>query len=229
MTWPAPVSLTVSVRVTLAKVAVTPCAALSVTVQPPIPLQPPPDQPAKIDPGAAVWVSVTTVPCRKLAEQTAPQSIPEGLLVTVPEPAPDFATVSAKLGITSNCAVTPVAALSVTTHWAVPLQPPPDQPAKLDPEPAVAVSVTTVPCRKLAAQTAPQLIPEGLLVTVPEPVPALATVSAKLGIGSNCAVTLCAALSVTTHWAVPLQPPPDQPENIDPRLAVAVSVTGVPL
>ena len=58
--------------------AVTPCAAVIVTVQPPVPLHPPPDQPAKIDPGAAFWVRVTTVPCWKFAEHTAPQVIPEG-------------------------------------------------------------------------------------------------------------------------------------------------------
>ena len=166
-TWPKPVSLTVRVRVIWAKAAVTPCAADIVTVQPPVPLHPPPDQPAKTEPAAACWVRVTTVPCWKFAAHTAPQVIPEGLLVTVPDPAPDFDTVNAKLGITSNCAVTLRTALIVTTHCAVPLQPPPDHPVKLDPAPAVAVRVTWVPCWKLAEQVAPQLIPEGLLETLP--------------------------------------------------------------
>jgi hypothetical protein len=46
-------------------------------------------------------------------------------------------------------------------------------------EPAlgVAVRVTTVPLRKSAAHVAPQLIPAGLLVTVPVPAPARVTVS----------------------------------------------------
>ena len=47
----------------------------------------------------------------------------------------------------------------------------PLQPAKLEPDAAVAVRVTTVPVVKLAAQVEPQLIPAGLEVTVPKPVP----------------------------------------------------------
>ena len=54
---------------------------------------------------------------------------------------------------------------------------PPLQPAKADPGCATAVSVTTVPVGYLAVQSAPQLIPTGLLVTVPLPVPARITVS----------------------------------------------------
>ena len=46
----------------MAKVAVAPEAAFIVTMQPPVPPHAP-LQPAKIDPGAALWVRVTTVPC----------------------------------------------------------------------------------------------------------------------------------------------------------------------
>ncbi len=56
-------------------------------------------------------------------------------------------------------------------------QPVPDQPAKTEPEAGVAVSVTAVPLLRVVEQALPQLIPAGLLVTVPLPVPALATVS----------------------------------------------------
>jgi hypothetical protein len=48
---------------------------------------------------------------------------------------------------------------------------------KAEPALGVAVSVTTVPLTKSAAHVAPQLIPAGLLVTVPAPVPARLTVS----------------------------------------------------
>ena len=53
----------------------------------------------------------------------------------------------------------------------------PDQPANVDPEAAVAVNVTAVPLLILAVQVLPQLIPTGLLVTVPVPFPARVTVS----------------------------------------------------
>ncbi len=52
----------------------------------------------------------------------------------------------------------------------------PLQPAKTEPVVAVAVRVTTAPSLKGAEQMAPQLIPVGLDVTVPVPVPALVTV-----------------------------------------------------
>ncbi|MBI3325008.1 MAG: hypothetical protein HYZ92_06975 [Candidatus Omnitrophica bacterium] len=58
---------------------------------------------------------------------------------------------------------------------AVPLQLP-DQPPKVEPEAVLAVRVTEVPLAKLALQVLPQLIPAGLLVTVPLPVPVLETV-----------------------------------------------------
>jgi hypothetical protein len=53
----------------------------------------------------------------------------------------------------------------------------PDHPAKVSPELGVAVNTTAAPLEKLAVQVPGQLIPAGLLVTVPAPVPALFTVS----------------------------------------------------
>src|SRR5438093_4248464 len=80
-----------------------------------------------------------------------------------------------------NVAVTVVAALRVTVQAPGPEQPPPLQPLKVEPAAGAAVSVTAVPLAKLAAQVAPQVMPAGLLVTVPAPVPALETVSVKVG------------------------------------------------
>ena len=75
-----------------------------------------------------------------------------------------------------NVAVTDVSAVSVRLHVPVSVQAP-DHPVNVEPVLGVAVRVTDVPLAKLALQVAPQLMPDGLLVTVPVPVPLLCTVS----------------------------------------------------
>jgi hypothetical protein len=64
----------------------------------------------------------------------------------------------------------------VTLQVDVPLQAP-VQPAKVELGAGAAVSVTAVPAAKPATQAVPQLIPAGLLVTLPVPVPEAVTVS----------------------------------------------------
>src|SRR5438067_1517807 len=123
--------------------------------------------------------------------------MPTGALVTVPLPVPAGVTVRVKV-CSVKVAVTVVPAETVTTHVPVPEQPPPLQPLKVEPAAGVAVSVTAVPLAKLAEQVTPQLMPTGALVTVPLPVPALLTVSAKLG-RLKAAVTDVAAETVTVH------------------------------
>ena len=76
-----------------------------------------------------------------------------------------------------NVAVTEVLLDSVTLHVPVPEQPPPLHPPKVDPEFAVAVSVTAVPLAKLAEHVEPQLMPAGELLTDPLPLPDNCTVS----------------------------------------------------
>src|ERR1044072_6977883 len=107
-------------------------------------------------------------------------------------------------------AVTVVAELIVTTQVPVPEQPPPDQPVNVDPDAAEAVNVPLVPVANDALHVAPQLIPLGDDVTVPEPDPDFDTVNVDVGIGANAAVIVVAELIVTTHVPVPEQPPPDQ-------------------
>src|SRR5690348_13318165 len=74
-----------------------------------------------------------------------------------------------------------------TTDWLefmlirqlpVPLQAPP-QPVKTEPEAAAAVIVTAVPPEYVAVHDDGQAIPAGLLLTLPEPVPARLTLRVK--------------------------------------------------
>jgi len=74
------------------------------TMQVPVPAQPAPLHPAKVEVPFGAAVSVTTVPCAKVAVQVEPQLIPAGLLVTVPFPVPDLFTVS--VGARLNVATT---------------------------------------------------------------------------------------------------------------------------
>jgi hypothetical protein len=75
--------------------AVTVVAAVSVRVQEPVPEQPPPLQPVKMEPEAAVTVKVVLL--ENFAKHLLPQLIPWGELVTVPVPVPVLLTVSVKL------------------------------------------------------------------------------------------------------------------------------------
>jgi len=65
-------------------------------------------------------------------------------------------------------AATEAAAFKGTVHGPVPEQAP-DQPTKIEPRPGVAVSVTVVPAANDVEHVNPQLMPVGLLVTVPLP------------------------------------------------------------
>ena len=69
-------------------VAVTVVAASSVTVQVPVPVQPPPAQPANSAPVSGVAVSVTISPIANAAEHCAPQLMPPGFDVTAPVDVP---------------------------------------------------------------------------------------------------------------------------------------------
>jgi hypothetical protein len=170
---PDPAFVTVRVYAT-AKVAVTLRAALIVTVHVAAPEQSP-DQPVKTDPAEADAVSVTTVPSLIAEEHVAPQLIPPTSDVTVPVPVPAFVTVS--VCGTPKVASTSRAWVIVTTHVVLLPEQSPLQPTKFEPEPAAAVSVTTVPSASDAPQVEPQLIPPTSDVTVPVPDPPVATFS----------------------------------------------------
>jgi hypothetical protein len=108
-----------------------------------------------------------------------PQSIPAGTLTTVPVPVPAFRTSSLYVVAVAavKAALTDVAAFTVTVHVPVPPQPPPLQPLNVEPLAGVAVSVTVAPAVTDSVQSDPQLMPAGLLVTVPASVPDLVTVT----------------------------------------------------
>src|SRR5215210_9304156 len=108
---------------------------------------------------------------------------------------------------------------------AVPEQAP-DQPVKLEPAEAAAVSVTEVPSSYVSAQMAPQLIAPMSELTVPVPEPVFVTV--RVYVATKPALTLRAWLMVTLQVPVPEQPAPDQPVKRDPVAAGALSVTQVP-
>lgn len=129
----------------------------------------PADQFEKDEPASGVAVKVTTVTALKVSEQSAPQFIPDA--VTAPVPVPDF--VMFKTYSVSNVAVIGVSLSIVMLQVPVPLQPPPLQPVKIEPALGVAVRVIVAPVAYISPQSVPQLIPPGLLMTVPDPAPDL--------------------------------------------------------
>jgi hypothetical protein len=143
-----------------------------------LPLQPPPDHPAKVESVEGVSVSVTDVPSVRLTLQVGAQLIPAGTLATVPVPVPPRLTVSTTaFWIALKFAVTCWFALSITLQVELlPLQLP-VHPAKEEFAPGASVRVTWVPLVKLALHEGAQLMPEGLLLTVPPPVPVAWTLS----------------------------------------------------
>jgi phage tail protein X len=130
-----------------------------------------PLKPEKLYPEPAVADNVSPVPSLKLAVQVPGQSIPAGLLITVP--LPDIATVTCAGGIALKVAETEVS-LDKTRRHEEPLQAPPKL-LNMYPETGVAVRDTAVPERNDALQVAGQLIPAGVLVNVP--LPEIVTVS----------------------------------------------------
>jgi hypothetical protein len=80
-------------------------------------------------------------------------------------------------------AVTTVFAARAKLHAEVPLHPPPLQPVKLEPVPAVEFKVTCVPEGKVSPQSVPHVTtvpPDVVPVTVPVPVPAFVMVRVKV-------------------------------------------------
>jgi hypothetical protein len=77
-------------------------------------------------------------------------------------------------------------------------------------------------------QSAPQVMPTGVEVTVPVPVPERWTSSTGLRL-NVAAIAVVAVIVVVVQAPVPVQPPPAQPANDESASAVARNVTAVPL
>src|SRR4029079_19613034 len=181
------------------KPAVTVESALRVTTHVPVPEHPPPLQPVNVEQDESAAGRVTLFPVGTAAAHVAPQLIPLGDDDTVPEPLPLFETVNVDVGIGGNPASTVESDDRLTTHVPVPEHPPPLQPVNVEPDDAVAVSVTLFPVGNAAAHVVPQLIPLGDDDTVPVPVPLFVTLSVDVGIRLKVAVTLVVDDRGPTH------------------------------
>src|SRR5207249_4160353 len=105
--------------------------------------------------------------------------------------------------VTSNCALTTRDAVMLTEQPAAPAHDPP-HPEKIEPGAAVAIRVTPLPGANGSVQTAPQLIPAGMLVTVPTPPPVFKTVRSYTDAAARLkkAATDFAEVMDTLHCAV---------------------------
>src|SRR4051812_25092157 len=124
-------------------------------------------------------------------------------------------------------AVTDVAAFMLTLHDAPETVSPPFHPLNTDSIPGVAVSVTIVPLSYTAEQFEPQLIPSGLEVTAPLPMPDFLTVSVKRSRVKVPTIDLD-VLIVRRHVSAAAESQPLQVSNLDPATGVAVRVNAVP-
>ncbi len=238
-----PVAVTARVKVgNSAKLAVTvevdvPTVKLQLAVPEHGPLHPAKDD--VVVSGAAVKVtvepadSVALVQVAEVAPDTTLHAKPVPLTEPLPAPAPATVTV-----VRLNVALTLEAEVPIVTeHAPVPVQALP-QPAKTDPPGTLPkLRLTLLPWAKDALQ-APvsvppvevQLIPAGVLVTVPVPAPRPVIDSVEVGAGANTAFTVTGEVpSVNTQEPVPVHGPV-QPENTDAfEDGAAVNVTVAPL
>ncbi len=192
---PSPVKETLNEREPVeleAKFALTEAEEVDrATTQEPVPVHAPP-QPENVLPLLGVAVRVTFDPCGNVPEHVPlEQDTPPGLLLTAPLPSPAKVTLKALEGggLEAKFALTDVEAVErVTVQELVPLQPPPLQPEKIDPDAALAKRVIGLSVEKEAVQVLPQFRALGLLVIVPVPSPLLVIVKGKLEMEPPAAV-----------------------------------------
>jgi hypothetical protein len=127
----------------------------------------------------------------------------------VPEPFPDLETFKVYVVPPLRLKATPTEVLEFKVMVQVVLVPEqdPDQPEKVEPVAGVAVKVILVPEVNLILQVLPQLIPEGELLIVPEPVPDLEIVTVLVvvpeeGLGVAVGVGVGVGVGVITGVSV---------------------------
>ena len=81
------------------------------------------------------------------------------------------------MSLMSKLTVIVISASIVTVHGSVPVHPPPDHPVNMEQSSGVAVIVTDESSLKSSSQTAPHVIPDGLLDTSPTPSPVFSMVN----------------------------------------------------
>jgi hypothetical protein len=194
---PLPVAVTVSATGSRVNAVFTLRSWLMVSEHVSVPVQSP-VQPLNRQPLAGVAVRVTAAPNEYVAAQlpvavpsVRVHEMPAGFEAIVPDPEPLTETTGLFM---SNRALTVAAAETATVHVPVPEQAP-LQPTKRLPAEGLAVKVTDAPALKLPAHVPdvdPVVMvhdtPDGLDVTVPDPVPVPVTLTANV-FRTNCAVT----------------------------------------
>jgi hypothetical protein len=92
-------------------------------------------------------------------------------------------------------------------------------------------SIPRTKATEAVEQPAPQLIPEGLVLTVPVPVPVVDFDKVSWNVSTKVAVTFFSSSIITLQVPVALEHTPDHPVNLEPGAepvaAAAVKVTGV--
>lgn len=136
----------------------------------------------KPKPGASVW---RVAPFRLYSSEITPVlsiAVPVTVRLELVRVALLLGLVMLTVGLAMSVklALTALALSTTTVQAPVPVHAPP-QPAKLEPVAGVGVSVTLEPLAYGSSQSVPQLIPAGLLVTVPTPEPVLLTLSETAG------------------------------------------------
>ena len=178
---PGPPIDAVSVAGCCENVATTVFATLSEVVQ--VMLEPvhPPLQPMKPVPGAATSVRVTSVPFVKSYVHVDPQSMPAGLLVTVPEPVPRLLMVSlagssVKVA-TISCGL--ISTESKVQVRCVPLQMPPLHPVSSSRTPRSQSASSACRSESRGCRRFRNRCRSGCWTTEPAPVPAFEDVHVR--------------------------------------------------